>query len=51
MEQEGIMHDAAWNMAYKAWLELRKARELQNNVPKTGRACLLPAMLAMNYLP
>lgn len=49
-EQEGIMRDAAQNMAYEASLELRKARELQNDVPKTGRACLLPAVPAMNYL-
>ena len=44
-EQEAIMRDAAQNL-----LELRKERELQNDVPKTGRACLLPAVPAMNYL-
>lgn len=49
-EQEGIMRDAAQHMAYEAWLELTKARELQNNVPKTARACLLPAVPAINYL-
>jgi hypothetical protein len=50
LEQEGIMRDAAQHMAYEAWLELTKARELQNNVPKTARACLLPAVPAINYL-
>jgi hypothetical protein len=31
---EVIMRDAAQHMAYEAWLELTKARELQNDVPK-----------------
>jgi hypothetical protein len=49
-EQERIMRDAAQHMAYEASLELTKARELQNDIPKRGRACLLPAVPAMNYL-
>jgi NADH dehydrogenase [ubiquinone] 1 alpha subcomplex assembly factor 6 len=49
-ENEEIMKNAAQHMAYEASQELSKARDLQGDVPKAGKACLLPAIPAMNYL-
>lgn len=49
-ENEEIMRNAAQHMAYEASVELSTAREVQANVPKPGKACLLPAVPAMNYL-
>ena len=50
LEYEEILRNAAQHMAYEASVELSKARELQADVPKAGRACLLPAVPAMSYL-
>lgn len=49
-ENEKIMREAAQNMAYEASVQLSRARELQKDVPKAGKACLLPAVSAINYL-
>jgi NADH dehydrogenase [ubiquinone] 1 alpha subcomplex assembly factor 6 len=49
-ENEEIMQNAAQHMAYEASQGLSKAREMQADVPKAGKACLLPAVPAMNYL-
>jgi len=49
-ENEEIMRNAAQHMAYEASVELSKAQEMQADVPKAGKACLLPAIPAMNYL-
>lgn len=49
-ENEEIMQNAAQHMAYEASMELSKAREIQSDVPKAGKASLLPAIPAMNYL-
>lgn len=49
-ENEEIMQNAVQHMAYEASVELSKAREMQAQVPKPGKACLLPAIPAMSYL-
>lgn len=49
-ENEEILCNASQHMAHEASVELSKARELQADVPKAGKACLLPAVPAMNYL-
>jgi NADH dehydrogenase [ubiquinone] 1 alpha subcomplex assembly factor 6 len=42
--------DAARHVAGEAALHLHQAQDLQSRVPKRGRACLLPAVPAMQYL-
>jgi NADH dehydrogenase [ubiquinone] 1 alpha subcomplex assembly factor 6 len=49
-ENEEVLQNAAHHMAYEASVEFSKAREIQSEVPKAGKACLLPAIPAMNYL-
>lgn len=49
-EIEEIMQNAAQHMAYEASVDLSKAIDTQADVPKAGKACLLPAVPAMNYL-
>jgi len=46
------MQGAVEEMAHVAWYHLRKGRGMQGKVPRGtgGTACLLPAVLAMEYL-
>lgn len=50
IEHDEIVKEAVQHMAYEASTHLLRARELQEDVPKTAKACLLPVVPAMHYL-
>lgn len=49
-EYDESLREAVQKVAHVASSHLSRARELQRDVPKAGRPCLLPAVPALNYL-
>jgi NADH dehydrogenase [ubiquinone] 1 alpha subcomplex assembly factor 6 len=45
-----VWQEAARHVAHEAMLHLRHAHESQRQVPRSGRACLLPVVPAVHYL-
>ena len=49
-EDSTLLNDAVRHVALTASLELGKARDLQVQVPKASRVCLLPVIPSLHFL-